>query len=255
MTAVFCAPTSFSVASGSEGAVAPARNLNTDPMGLVWRSTGLLGVQLTISLADPSFDTVALVGSNLRAGDTIRVRAGSSASVVAGETDLLLDATVPAWTGTAPTSGALTVLVLDAPIAASFVRLDLTSSGNPDGYVEASRLIIGKRVQADGIDIGCEQTFEDGSDVQEGLGFTTVDEYRVRIGWKVSVSGVKEADYWAKWFPFLRSIGRHKGFLFLPDSESDHVQTQAVFGRMANSAKGSAKSSDFTIIDMTILSV
>lgn len=255
MSAVLVAPLRFNSIAANERGVAPAANLRVDEPGMVWRSADLTSVYLKMQLDGSAWDTIALVGCNLRSTDTIRIRAGASSTVVDGTTSLTVDQTFNAWSGTSPTAGALSFKLLAAAVTSPFVRIDITSSANPSGYVQASRLVIGKRVITDGVSIGAEQTFEDMSNIEEGLGFTTVDEYGVRIGWKVTLEGISDAEYNNIWFPFLRKVGRNKGFVFIPDDNSPYTQTQSVFGRITSNAKGSSPVADYNAVELSILSI
>jgi hypothetical protein len=218
MASVFAAPQSFTVNASSEQTTAPASNAGTPHPGLVWRSNGLTSVYVTVQ--------------NLRATDTVRVRGASSAAM----TSPVFDVTAPAWSGVAPARGAMTVIQLANTYAPAFVRIDITSTGNPAGYVEVQRLVISKKVSCDGVDIGCEQAFEDQSAVEDTMGYTTVDEVRVRDAWKATVSNIKEADWYNTWYPFVRSMGKTRDFLFVPDTDPTFMQNQVIMGRMTSRA-------------------
>jgi hypothetical protein len=257
MAVILVAPNSFNIVSASERTTAPATNLRLDEPAMVWRSASATGVTF---IAQPvngeAFDTICLVGSNLRASDTIKVTAGATLADVNNGTNLTFNQTKAAWTGTEPTNGALSFFTLPAPITSPFVRIDITSTGNPAGYVQASRLVIGKRVNHDGVSMGAEQTYEDSSVVEEGPGYTSVDRYNVRVGWKVTLDGIKDAAYYGNWFPFLRSVGKSRAFVFVPDDTSPYVQNQAVFCRVNSSpAKASFPGQDAGIVEFTVLSV
>lgn len=255
MATVLFQPKTFGVLAANEAATAPARNANQDTPGMVWRSANLTTVYAKVQLDGTAWDTIALVGTNLRATDTIRVRAGTTATIVDGTTSLTVDQTFAAWTGSAPTNGALSFKLLTAPVTSAFVRIDITSTSNPDGYVQVGRIVLGKRVTTDGVGVSSEQTFEDMSSIEEGPGYTTVDEYGVRIGWKVTLDGIKDADYNNNWFPFLRAVGRKKAFVFIPDDSVAYVQTQAIFGRITSTAKGTSPVADYNNVELSLLSV
>ncbi len=253
MSAVLINPKSFSSLGGNESATAPVGNLRLDEPGMVWKSANLSTVYLKAQFDGGEWDTVALVGSNLRATDTIRVRAGSTAAIVDGTSSLTVDQTFPAWTGTAPTNGAISFKLLGSPVTSPFVRIDITSTSNPAGFVQAQRLVIGKRLSFEGVNVDAEVTYEDMSSVEDGLGFTTVDRYRTRMGWKVTMEGFTDSYYWANLNPFLMDVGKSKAVVFIPDDSSPHVQPQSVFGRMTSSPKGTSPVADYNRIDLTIL--
>lgn len=255
MTTILLAPKPFTVISANEQSIAPVKNMGVDEPGFVWRSNDLSSVTFKVLLDGTAWDTFALVDNNLRSGDTIRIRAGASSTVVDGTTSLTVDQTFTAWSGTAPTGGALSFRVLGSTVTSAYVRIDITSGGNPAGYVQAARLAFGKRVVTDGVNIGANQTFEDTSVIEEGPGFTTVDEYGVRIGWEVGLEGITDANYNANWFPFLRAVGRKKAFVFIPDDASAYVQTQAMLARIVSSAKGTSPVADYNVVELKLLSV
>lgn len=255
MSTILCQPMPFTVLGSNANANAPASNMNIDEPAMVWRSANLSTVYVKVQLDGSAWDTFALVGSNLRANDTIRIRAASTAAAVDGTSGLTVDQTFLAWSGVSPTAGALSFFQITNAVTSAFVRIDITSTGNPKGYVEASRLVLGKRVVTDGVAVNAEQTFEDMSNVEDGLGWTSVDEYGVRIGWKVTLEGIKDADYNTNWFPFLRAVGRKKAFVFIPDDGVAYIQTQAVFARITSSAKGSSPVADYNNVELSLLSI
>ncbi|WP_156348280.1 hypothetical protein [Sphingomonas sp. Leaf34] len=251
MATVLCAPQSFSVNASSEQATAPASNALTPFPGVVWRSNGLSTVYVTLATSGAPIDLIALAGSNLRSTDTVRVRGSSAAAM----TSPVFDVTVSAWSGTAPNRGATTLIQLASAVTPAFVRIDITSTGNPVGYVEVQRLVVGKKVVCDGVDIGCEHGLEDQSQSEDILGSTVFDEFRVRDSWKATISNVKETDYWTIWVPFLRGIGKTRDFLFVPETDPAFLQNQAIMGRITSNAKGSYRSSDLLLVDLNILQV
>lgn len=256
MSVILCAPLAINIVAANQQATAPGTNLRVDEPAMVYRSTGTTASITAQVLDSQPWDTICLVGSNLRATDTIKITAASSQADVNSGTNLTVNQTVAAWTGTAPTNGALSFVTLAAPVTSPFVRIDITSNGNPAGYVQASRLVVGKRVNHDGVAMGAEQTYEDSSVVEEGPGFTSVERYNVRVGWKVTLDGIKDAAYYGNWFPFLRSVGKSRAFVFIPDDASAYVQNQAVFCRVSSSpAKANFPGQDAGIVEFTVLSV
>lgn len=256
MTAVLVSPKTFTVLAANERAVAPASNMRVDEPAMVWRSSNLTTIYVKAQLDGTEWNTFALVGSNLRATDTIRIRAGATAAAVDGTTGLTVDETFAAWSGVAPTNGALSFKLLNVSNTSPFVRVDFTSTGNAAGYVQASRLVLGKRVETDGVAVGAEQTFEDMSVIEDGPGYTTVDVYGTRVGWKVTLDGITDALYNINWFPFLRDVGKRKALVFIPETESTYIQSQAVFGRLVGSApKGSSPVADYNTVEFAINSL
>ncbi|MEG8030663.1 hypothetical protein QP179_03220 [Sphingomonas aurantiaca] len=254
MTTVLLNPKPFTSLGGNESPTAPVANMRQDEPGMVWRSSNLTTVYFKVQLDGSEWDTFALVNSNLRATDIIRIRAGATSAVVDGTTSLTVDQTFNAWSGVAPTNGALSFKLLGASVTSPFVRIDITSAGNPAGYVQAQRCVIGKRVTTDGVAVGAELSFVDMSSVEDGLGYTTVDRYGVKIGWKVTLEAITDALFYTNWFPFLRDVGKSKAFVFIPDDSVPYVQTTAIFGRVTSDAKGTSPIADYNNVEINILS-
>lgn len=257
MTTLLVAPNNFTAVSGNQQTTAPISNLRLDEPGMVWRSTSSMGGTIKVQTDGKPWDTIALVDFNSLPGDIIRIRASTTSTAVDGTSGLLVDQTFTAGVPYDGMNKTILFRTLTTATTANFIRIDIDtdSATHPAGYHQASRLVIGKRVITDGVAIGADQTFEDGSNVEEGPGYTTVDEYGVRIGWKVTLEGIKDANYNQNFFPFLRAVGKKKAFLFIPDDTSPYLQTQAIFGRITTSAKGASPVADYNNVELNILSV
>jgi len=247
MAAVFLPPND-SVIQSSNAVGDKAKWLLLDEPGLVARSPGQT---LTVTFATQAkpFDSIAVIGSTLRSLDTIRVRIGSVADMSSG---VMLDQTVRAWTGAAPIDKAISYIPLSLTYTAAFVRLDIVTSAET---VEASRIIIGKRIEVDGVDQGAEFTYQSGDAVTDGNGWTSVQDYRSRISWKANAGNVRRASYCADWAPFLARAGKHMGFLFIPQTESDALQVEAALMRHQQEAKVIDVTSERYRIEMQLLEV
>ncbi|PZU12114.1 MAG: hypothetical protein DI606_10560 [Sphingobium sp.] len=188
---------------------------------------------------------------NLRATDTVRIRAASSAANTTAS-PTYDSGTIAAFTGGGNSAGSLTLLTISAPRTETFIRIDITSTGNGAGYVEAARLVVGKRIEEDGIDLNAEHTFEDASQTTSYRGYDAVDPFDTKTSWKFTIGYIKEVSYWLNWFPFLRDVGNKKAVLFVPDNASAYLQSEAVFGRIMSAAKGSPVSSDFYKLELYV---
>lgn len=228
MTAIFCKPQSVTYEAASTLTVAEPKNLSNDEPGMVWRSSGLSGVYVIFKTENKPIDTIALIGNNLRATDTVRIRMGATVAELNGVA--VYDHTFDAWSGIAPLDDAISLFLLDAPVTHQYIRLDFTSPGNPDGYVECCRLLLGTRIENVGIDIGREEEMEDTSAITDEYGSLTIDNYRVRQKMKINLSGVKDADYYESWQPFLKSVGTSKFFLFVEEL-GDYQQRKTYYVR------------------------
>lgn len=248
---LYCAPNAVMAQTTPGRETAPFSNLLRDEPARVWRSEDTTA-QLTFQVSD-EWDTFALVGNNLRATDTIRLRAG--ATLASLDATPPLDLTFVAWTGMAPLAKAISFHLLSAPVAYSFVRIDINSPGNPDGFIEASRLVLGSRVATAGINIGAERRFLDGSVIEDGPGYTTIQEHRRRLLWKVGIGPIKATEYYGTWDRFLHRVGKSRGFLFIEDTNAPWVQSEAAFVRVHNEANTGNVSSDFVKMEMTLFQV
>lgn len=228
MSAVFCKPQTLTLMGSSTETVAVPKNLTNDEPGMVWRSSTTSG-HVVFDTESKPFDTIAAVGSNQRNSDTFRLRMANNLLDVNGTAPF--DQAYPAWSGTAPINDAISLVVLDSPVTYRYIRIDFVSPSHPSGYVEVCRLVVGKRVVNVGIDIGHEEVFDDTSSIEEGLGFTTIDSYQIRQQHKVTISHVKEPDYYTNWRPFLASVGMSKYFLYVERTDDPHQQHKMFFVR------------------------
>lgn len=251
MATLMVQPSPFTVIAETSLTTAPARNLNLDFPGMVWRSDDL--APYIIVKVPSGWNTVAVVGSNMLVDDFVRVRA---ADTEAGTSNApTLDQTFHAWEGLAPEYGAISLLKLSTLRTEQYVRIDFASPLNPAGYVQAQRLVVGKRFENDGLDIGADRFYQDTSSVEEGLGYTAVDRYNVRVGWKLTISGVKTEPFETQWHPFARWAGNSRAFLFVEDDDPAYLQNRAALVRFTGQAKGSSAASDYNLVDATVLSV
>lgn len=225
-------------------------NLNSDRPGYVWRGS-LPSASFTIDLGtDPiEYDTIALIGSNLRATDTVRVQTGTTADATA------YDASAAAWAGKKPRQySAKTIIKLPATRTDRFVRITITAPAHPSGYVQAQRLVIGKAVSTYGIKFGAKLNFEDRSVITTGPGFTDVDRYDVLPAWDISTTGITDTAWREDWSPLLMEVGSSSGILFVRNDRSpDTFQTDAVYGRITSKASGEAINYDTWTFAGTIM--
>ena len=245
-------PINFTVISSQSAATNPADNLNNDYPNMVWRSTSTTSVLLEVRIeAGDEWDFVGLVGANLYGADSIRLAYSGSLSTVRND---------PSYVRTMNVSGAVnsdTNLVFhaaDAVRSGGYFRLEFTLSGNPNAFVQAQRLVIGKRVQADGIDVGSDFNFEDTSRVSEYRGIQIVDAFDAKQSWKFSISNVKTADYNVKWRAMLKAASG-KPVLFIPDTENGGHNQESVFGRIQGQTNAGLSASDQYKINLYIREV
>jgi hypothetical protein len=147
-------------ASTTAGALAVTR-LATRKKSEAWRSTGTSAtLYLTLAAAE-LLGAVVLPYCNLTSAATMRVKVGATKAVVDSAGPYLYDSGTIAALAAAPEAplgwGAPVQGVnsfafggascarhwFTAKVSGAVVRIDLTDTGNPAGYVEASRLVVG----------------------------------------------------------------------------------------------------------------
>lgn len=219
LEAMVCAPiVPVSLTASSFASPRVAAYLLHDEPGLVWRSTGLSGQFLRVNLSD-AWDTIALMGSNLRATATIRVRAGASSAATDAASGAPLDITFNAHTGKMKRTGAMSFHKLNAPVNHPWVRIDITDAGNPDGYLQASRLVFGKAIECDGIDNGAEVSYENRST-------SNLLRFKTTPTWKMTFSGIERSAFYGGWDIFLDWAAERNAFLFVPIIDGPYMHQE-----------------------------
>lgn len=254
MTALFVNPYAFSIVSANENTVAPASNSNID-QPLAWRSNNLTTVNVIIDLgatnAALGYDTVALIGTNLRAADTVQIRTGTSNTGIGSYAG---SATV-AYSGTLPSGSTSKAIYSIGSRTERYVRIDLVATSHPDTYTSVQRIVIGKALALNngaGVDLGAEMTFKDQSVAYTGAGWRSFDRYNRLPQMKLSVSMVGNTDWRTDWFGFLQDVGQSKGFLSVPDTTAADLQVNSIFGTISDSVSAMVTAYDMRRVDLTI---
>lgn len=229
MSLILVQPHNFTVLSSQSAATAPASNLNVDYPNMVWKSTSTTDAFIEIRL-DPSasWDFIGLVGANLVATDTVRIRsAGNQANLTASPSyDMMFNVL-----GTLNSDFNLAYHLPSSAKSHRFIRLDFSAANNPNGSLQAKRLVIGRRLDGDGVDVGADFNIEDTSRISDYRGIQISDPFDAKDSWKFSVGYVKKDDYNTKWRSFIKSaLG--KAVLFIPDTLNNSHNQEAVFGRL-----------------------
>jgi len=241
MSAIIVRPLPFSAASTSPAPLAGSvANLNVDHPAFVWRF-GLTAPYLIVDLGAGAlaYDWVALAGCNLRAGDAVQIRTGTTDIGTGGYTGSLRSAYAGAK-GDLSTTDA--IFKLGSTRTERYIRLDIVANGHPDGFVQVQRLIVGAGIVASGVSYDAEMSFVDQSIITAGSGYTAIDEFDVLTAWKLRVPFIGEASWRSEWYPLLQYAGNKRCVLFIPDdSTPENWQTDAIFGRFNTSATGKAE--------------
>ncbi|NWK96711.1 hypothetical protein DM806_13780 [Sphingobium lactosutens] len=225
------APVAFETTS-FEIPASPGVNLTNDNMDMDWRSQGLNGIYVVLRCTAP-VDTIAVLHSNLRASDTIRVRAGASVSNGEIVSPVYDSGAVAAYEGNlfAPYTPK-SMIDLGQTVQTVFWRLDFVSPGNPDGQVRAARILMGERFEvSSGIDYNWKKGQIDDSVLTSGPNYEDVQEFAARPTVKAKLGNMDEATF-NRFDAFMMAVGKSKPVLFAPEPDNpDTVQHWTVYGR------------------------
>lgn len=214
-----------------ELASSPAINLTNDNMDMSWRSFNLNAPYVVLE-CQGVVDTVAILHSNQRATDQVRVRAADSVAE-------LLSAPVwdsgqlPAYLGTLRAPYTAKTLI-DAPnVTARYWRFDFAAPGHPDNAVLVSRIVLGERFTiGSGIDYEWTKGLVDDSILTAGPNYEDVQEYTSRPKVKATLGGMDEATA-NELDAFMMRVGTKTPVVFAPEPDNlDSVQQWTVYGRV-----------------------
>jgi hypothetical protein len=242
---VFVLPKSVSITPSSTAAATSASNMLHDEKALVWRSTGLTGVNLVLSQTG-AWDTIALVGTNLRETDSIRVRAGANMTELVNNP--AIDQIIPAYSGVAKATGGMVVFRLPSQVTYSVIQIDIMSIGNPAGYVQVSNLILGTAVEWDGIDVGAEVSYEN-------QGQSYLRKFLTKPTWKINLSGMDTTSYYEVWEDFCLAASDRRGFLFIPMYGDTYQQKRSAFVSMVGAPKMTFITGDIYTLELTVTTI
>jgi hypothetical protein len=216
MVAFVCYPEPWNVIDGAAMAANPIDRMGWDDRGLVYRSTTVTTYFTVQSFCPTPIDVIALVGTNLRNRDMVRVRVGSSQTEVDGVAPI--DITMTAWSGLkADAMLAKTIVRLPEPVLGKFVRIDIDANSHPDGFVQIERLVIGSSAHQIVINQNAEVGINDGSVSYDTAGTTYWDKYAKSQTFKATFSYLKEKAFRQKWLPMLAKAGNSSAVLFVPN--------------------------------------
>lgn len=251
--AAFIARNRLTYVSTNTLTTAHPNNLLNDEQGLVWRSSGLAGAFIVFDTHAIPFDSIVLVGNNLRASDTIRIRMADTTAAVNGSAPY--DETEVAWSGEAPLHYASSLFMLPDVVNYRYIRMDFTATAHPDGFIQAIALVVGKRITALGIDIGNQLTFEDGSTETTTAGHETFEEFGVRETNKIKLGYTKLSEFNRYWRRFMSNVGKTRAFFFTPNTEAEDFQLDAMFCRISSEATGTSIAGDAYAVELVLKSV
>jgi len=215
------------IRASSAAALMPPEKLQNPHVARKWR--GLLGSSeyLTIDLETPqSIDTVALMGLNLTAGGTTRLRVSATDSTATGS--LLYDSS--AVVGAVNPAYGYFIGLLPAPVTGRYVRIDLTD--DELSYIEAGRLFVGPRTQFtrnfapgvrwDRVDLSRKTKGRGGQTfIDRGNSYRTLD---------VTFEALTRGERYGVVEDIDRLAGERSDVLFLSDPTSDNLGADSIWG-------------------------
>lgn len=222
-------------AVGNQLSTSPASNALNEIPQLAWRSSGLSNLFVVLDLGSAQVvEVAALLFSNLRATDTIRVRgAGTEAAVTASPA---IDQTFNAFSGSkASDISTKAIMHLTGTLAnrtQRFWRFDITATSHPDGFISVGRIMLAQGTDyGNGFQLNATRMFFDDSIIFEGPGYVDVDAYPTLPGWKVAFEFISATHFRDVIAPFFTRIGRKRAVLFVPQPDQpDTWQHEVVYG-------------------------
>lgn len=247
MTALFTYPMDATVVSSTTivGNAAAANCLIDEP-ARVWRSSGSV-TSLYIDLGSAqSFDTVAVVNTNLTAASRVRFTAGTTTAANDYTATGYQNVSVGSFTGT-PSH----IIKLASPLTYRYVRIMIDNATAALSYTEVGRVVVGKSVAIDGVDPEAEFGFKDFGDKSEYLNRVSFIRSKKVPTMKLKVTLITEAQFRDEWQPMLYSAGNSRGILACIDVENGY-QHDRIFGHITTMAKSKHRIHDDHRIDLEI---
>lgn len=124
--------------------------------------------------------------------------------------------------------------VLDVAIDARYIRLEIQDTGNPDGYVEASRLWVSGQWQPRiNMTYGMSLGWEDTSKIEEALDGTEYFDERTKTrSFIANLDWLSSAEGHATYLEMQRQLGVTKELLVVPDySDVENIIRRSFVGR------------------------
>lgn len=238
--ALFAYPISddATITTGSEASGLPASNLLTSQPGDKWRATDLNNAYVVLDLGSAlEFDLIWLGYTNASSAAQWRVRAAATEAGLTSAPDYD-SGTVGFWpqTGLGDWSFTHGFIHLSTSETRRWVRIDVSDTGNGDGYFQAGRLYLSKGWQpATNVSFGFAVGFVDlGEKGRAGGGqLYAVDRELPRI-WQATLGFMTETEAHDNLFDLIRRRRSSRDVLVIKDpAASDHVMENMVYGLMA----------------------
>jgi hypothetical protein len=245
------------ITADSEVATLPVENLQDRQLVKVYRSDGETDVEIDVDFGQGRIiDFVALIRHNISQTGTIRWRLSNVSDFATTQYD---SGTVDAWPvveefGTLPWGvfswgGRInpevaaqyqisSFTVLDSPVQARYLRINISDDDNADGYIEAGRLIAGPAYRpSTNYGFGAEIQFVDESRIVKSRGGQTfVDEVERFRRIRFELQNLPEAEIFGNVFNNIdRLRGVAKDILVIPQPDDPSTwPTQNIYGRLVS---------------------
>jgi hypothetical protein len=246
-----------SISADSEVATLPVENLQDRQLVKVYRSDGETDVEIDVDFGQGRIiDFIALVRHNISQTGTIRWRLSNVSNFAttqydSGEVDAwpiveefgTLPWGVFSWGGRINPEVAAqyqisSFAVLDSPVQARYLRINISDDDNAYGYIEAGRLISGPAYRpSTNYGFGVEIQFVDDSRIVKSRGGQTfVDEVERFRRIRFELQNLPEAEIFGNVFNNIdRLRGVAKDILVIPQPDDPKTwPTQNIYGRLVS---------------------
>jgi hypothetical protein len=246
-----------SISADSEVATLPVENLQDRQLVKVYRSDGDTDVEIDVDFGQGRIiDFVALIRHNISQTGTIRWRLSNVSDFATTQYDSgVIDAwpvveefgTLPwgvfSWGGRINPEVAAqyqisSFTVLDSPVQARYLRINISDNDNADGYIEAGRLIAGPAYRpSTNYGFGVQIQFVDESRIVKSRGGQTfVDEVERFRRIRFELQNLSEAEIFGNVFNNIdRLRGVAKDILVIPQPDDPKTwPTQNIYGRLVS---------------------
>lgn len=239
----------LSMAVGVSASGFALTNLVDDKKSKTWRSTNLTSPKIRVTWATAkSISGVALAFTNLISGSTFRIvlfddPAAGSQLYDSGAIAINYSYDAPVGFGSIGSAsfayggGAHVSAFFDAVPGVKRMEIELTSAGNPDGYIEISRIIAGSAWQPnDNADYGAKVDFIDATTgIRTSSGNLVTDRGTITRAMEFSMQAMDSVDK-AALNNLFRSIGRSQPLFIslIPGSGAiaEEQLSQQIYGKL-----------------------
>lgn len=241
---------SFTHTVGTTASGFPVSNMLDNIKSKVWRSTAATTQTLQVTwAASKIIDAIALAFTNLISGSTVRIilynaEVGGTTLYDSGVMTLSYNYKNPAGFSTIGVSsfafggGTYFSHFFTQQTTVRRMTVTIVSSGNPDGYIEVSRLIVGKSWEPDyNPDFGLTWEYDDASEVvrtDAGDQIVNRGAQSKALSFNLNHLSFDDKRYFTE---ILKQNGSHEPVFasVLPDETGELLQSGQIYGRFDQS--------------------